>query len=63
MFEDAQTLGTLDPPATRRFARAYVDLGRCADAEGVLQRIDRARGLTAPSDESRAIVAGCVAKP
>jgi hypothetical protein len=62
-FEAAQALGSLDAAATRRFARAYVELGRCADAEGVLGRLDRARGLTPPSEESRGILAACVAKP
>jgi tetratricopeptide (TPR) repeat protein len=62
-FEAAQALGTLDQAATRRFARAYVELGRCADAESVLGRLDRARGLTGPSEESRGILAACVAKP
>jgi 4-amino-4-deoxy-L-arabinose transferase-like glycosyltransferase len=62
-FEAAQTSGELDAAATRRFARAYVDLGRCGDAERVLGRLDRARGLPGPSDESRGILAGCVAKP
>jgi hypothetical protein len=47
----------------RRFARAYVDLSRCADAERVLGQLDRARGLTAPSDETRGILAACGAKP
>jgi 4-amino-4-deoxy-L-arabinose transferase-like glycosyltransferase len=62
-FEAAQSAGALDPAATRRFARAYVDLGRCADAERVLGGLDRARGLASPSDETRAMLAGCVAKP
>ena len=62
-FEAAQALGPLDQAATRRFARAYVDLGRCADAERVLARLDRARGLTAPSEDTRGILAGCVATP
>jgi 4-amino-4-deoxy-L-arabinose transferase-like glycosyltransferase len=62
-FEAAQALGPLDQPALRRFARAYVELGRCADAERVLERLDRSRGLTAPSDDTRGILATCVAKP
>ena len=62
-FEAAQGHGTLDPPAMRRFARAYADLGRCGDAERVLARLDGARGLTGQSDETRGILAGCIAKP
>ncbi len=62
-FEIAQATRLLDPAAMRRFARAYVDLSRCADAERVLGQLDRARGLTAPSDETRGILAACGAKP
>jgi 4-amino-4-deoxy-L-arabinose transferase-like glycosyltransferase len=62
-FEAAQALGTLDPAATRRFGRAYVELGRCADAERLLERLDRARGMTSPSEDTRGILAACVAKP
>ena len=62
-FEIGQATTLLDAPAMRRFARAYVDLGRCADAERVLGQLDRARGLTAPSDETRGILAPCGAKP
>ncbi len=62
-FEAAQALGTLDAAATRRFARAYVDLGRCGDAARVLAGLDRARGLTDPSEDTRAILSTCVAQP
>ena len=58
-FEAATTAGAVDPAAARRFARAYVDLGRCADGERILVRLDRDRGLATPSDETRTILRGC----
>src|SRR5207237_555698 len=57
-FEGAQAAGGVDLPAMRRFALAYADLGRCADAERVLAKLDRARGLAGPSDEFVYVPAG-----
>jgi 4-amino-4-deoxy-L-arabinose transferase-like glycosyltransferase len=54
-----EAAGDIDPAAARRFARAYVDLGRCADGERVLTKLDRDRGLDGPSDETRAILSAC----
>jgi 4-amino-4-deoxy-L-arabinose transferase-like glycosyltransferase len=58
-FEAAQASVRLDRPAQRRLARAYVDVGRCADAEGILAQLDREQGLGTPSDETRAILSAC----
>jgi len=58
-FEAATSAGRIDPSAARRFGRAYVALGRCADGERVLTGLDRDRGVAAPSDETRAILAEC----
>lgn len=58
-FEAVGTGGAMDAAARRRFARAYAAVGRCADAERVLTKLDRDRGLTAPSDETREILTSC----
>jgi tetratricopeptide (TPR) repeat protein len=58
-FEVAQTSGNLDFGAARRLGRAYVAVGRCADAERVLARLDHQRGVATPSDDSRSILAAC----
>jgi len=58
-FEAATAAGRIDPAAARRFARAYVALGRCAEAERVLVRLDRDRGLADPSEETRATLSEC----
>jgi len=44
------------------YAHAYIALGRCADAERVLTKVDRARGLAGPSGETRALLDACSAR-
>ncbi|HJQ85439.1 MAG TPA: hypothetical protein VKA21_15235, partial [Candidatus Binatia bacterium] len=58
-YEAARAGGGIDPIATGRLARAYVDLGRCGDGERVLTKLDRDRGFDGPSDETRAILSAC----
>jgi hypothetical protein len=60
-FEVARAADGVDPDAARRVARAYVALGRCPDGERLLAKVDRQRGFTGPSDETRAILAACAA--
>lgn len=57
-FETAQSLGALDRNGSQRLGRAYVAVGRCADAGQMLTKVD---GGT-PSDETRTLLAGCVPK-
>jgi 4-amino-4-deoxy-L-arabinose transferase-like glycosyltransferase len=58
-YEAALRLGMRDGTTVERLARVYVDLGRCADAERLLGDLDRARGLTGPSEQTRALLAAC----
>ena len=58
-FEAIDSPAAMDAAARRRFARAYVAVGRCADAERVLTKLDRERGSTTPSDDTRAILSSC----
>ena len=58
-FEAAYAADFLDAGAAPSFARAYVRLGRCADAERIMARVDRALGFREPSPETRAVLAAC----
>src|SRR6185503_13602866 len=58
-FEAAEKAGYLDAGAAPHFARAYVALGRCLDAERVMTKVDRALGFARPSKETRAILLAC----
>jgi tetratricopeptide (TPR) repeat protein len=58
-FEAARALGSMDAAATQRFAQSYVALGRCADGERLLAKLDRERGFTGPSDDTRVILSAC----
>jgi 4-amino-4-deoxy-L-arabinose transferase-like glycosyltransferase len=62
-LEAAAAARALDIPAARRLATAYVAVGRCADARRGLEQLDRANGLTPPSDDTRAILAPCEGQP
>lgn len=59
VLEAAFKAGSTDAAATSRLARSYVALGRCADAERVLGKLDRDRGYLSPSDDTKAILATC----
>lgn len=61
-FEAAEEAGYVDPGAVPVLARAYVELGRCADGERVLAKLDRSRGLAGPSQETRDILSACVTR-
>jgi hypothetical protein len=58
-FESARAVNGNDAAAMRRFGRAYIDLGRCAEGERILTKLDRDRGLAGPSDETLAILSAC----
>jgi hypothetical protein len=58
-FEAAERAGYLDADSAPRFARAYVELGRCPDAERVMTKVDRALGFAGPSKETRAVLSAC----
>jgi 4-amino-4-deoxy-L-arabinose transferase-like glycosyltransferase len=58
-FEAAYAADFLDAGAAPTFARAYVKLGRCADAERIMSRVDRALGFREPSGETRAVLGAC----
>ena len=54
-FETVQAAGRLDRRGGQRLGWAYAGVGRCADAERILVRLD---GGT-PSENTRTVLAGC----
>jgi tetratricopeptide (TPR) repeat protein len=62
-FEAAEAAEYLDAAAAAHFARAYVALGRCADADRLATKVERAFGVDGPSRELRAISSACAPRP
>ncbi|HWP65041.1 MAG TPA: hypothetical protein VNO26_03900, partial [Candidatus Limnocylindria bacterium] len=58
-LEAAAAARALDAAGMRRLAVAYVSVGRCEDARQTLERLDRARGLSELTTDSRAVLAPC----
>lgn len=61
-FEAAEAGAYLDASAAAHFARAYVSLGCCADAERIKTKVERALDIDGPVRELDAILRTCTAE-